>query len=355
MELIGTKIVVASVCVNVPRSSRLAIIRSLRTPTGGSVIAVAKLGIAIALFVYLLSSVRARDPNTFESLWNARLNWGMLVASALCYCATLVMMWVRWSVNLRALGLRYRGIQIARAGLIAYALDFAAIGPAGSDVTKGLLLSRGRSTERARVLASVAVDRVVGLLCLLTFVSFGIVVTGLDRVAPPLRVWVGAIPWLAAFGIMMLVACLFSDRLLAIFQRVVPAWIAQLIASLRGGLTAYRQSWRLLLAAVLLSFSMLAVQVLAFHLASVAMPGEGPTYTQHVAIVPLAMISSIVPLPGNALGVLDYAMTTLSEKIGGQTHFAANALLTLMAIRVLEVFVSSAGLLLYLVTSKRES
>ena len=78
---------------------------------------------------------------------------------------------VRWYLLVRALGLRFRLVDAFRLGYLGYLLNFVSVGSVGGDLFKAIFIAREQPGRRAEAVATVLVDRIVGMYGLVLLTS----------------------------------------------------------------------------------------------------------------------------------------------------------------------------------------
>ena len=101
----------------------------------------------------------------------------MAAAYATCTAAGLIT-FVRWWYLVRALEIPCRFIDGIRISFWGYLLNFAPLGIVSGDLVKALMLDHEHPQHRAKAVASVLVDRVIGLYILFLFVTVVSLATG---------------------------------------------------------------------------------------------------------------------------------------------------------------------------------
>lgn len=302
-----------------------------------------KLGISVTLVLYLVSSLRANDPETFERLGREPLNWPRLAVAWSLLVIEMAAVGIRWWTGLAAAGLRHPLGEVVRLSLLGYALNFVGLGIVGGDVIKALLL---RTSQRLRVMISVVVDRLIGLECVLLFAGGATLLIGFEQFSPAFRVWLRGLFVLAAAGLVIGPVVLLSGRGLRALP--LPGGIGGRLASVDEVVRMYRRRWVLLLASAGVSMSILCTQIVAFYLISTSLPGPSPALVEQAVIVPLAILTSVIPAPASGLGVFDLAMSFLYPVVTGGRIAGAQGLLAMMLSRMLSATMASAGLWIYL-------
>lgn len=246
--------------------------------------------------------------------------------------------YARWYLLVRAVGLSFRFRDAVRLGLIGTLFNFVIPGAIGGDFVKAAFLCREQS-RRAKPIASIIVDRIVGLIGL--FLIAGIAGTwGWDRLEPPVRKLV-TIAWIATAVTTLLLGITFLplDRLRRKRSRK------------RAELAAVGEAYRRHIGVVLLGIVMGTIthlcNVVAFYLVSQALFPVVPSLTDHLLIVPLVLFTTAVPLPFGALGVTEqvsFGLFRLASYDGGGV--------AMMGFRILQFGSALIGLVVYLADNR---
>jgi len=317
-----------------------------------------KFSVSLALVAYLVVGVQRNDPATFERLRDDPKNWPLLAGALSCLVAALMLGWTRWCLLGRVLGLRVRLRDAFRLGFFGYMLDFLALGTAGGDLGKAYLLGREQSGRWAEALASVAIDRLIGLFSLSSIASIGVLVAARDTFTPELRA-VAQLILLGAIGAVAGVVMLFTPRVQQLVAALLPRISTRLdraLHSMVGAMRMYGNRRRVLALIVLLSLGVPCLNVSGFYLIARALPFPAPSYSEHFVIIPPALVSGVVPLPMEALGVFEYALSYLYQQANagaGVTAPVGAGLLVALTYRVLTIAVIVVGAPFY-VGARRE-
>ena len=76
------------------------------------------------------------------------------------------MTFVRWYLLVRALQLQFRLVDAFRLGFLGYLFNFVVVGSVGGDLFKAIFIAREQPGRRAEAVATVLVDRIVGVYAL---------------------------------------------------------------------------------------------------------------------------------------------------------------------------------------------
>lgn len=309
----------------------------------------AKLAFSFGLLVYLAHGVHQDDPDVFRRLITEPKRWSALMVAWICFVAAWLCGLGRWHVLVRAVGLRWRRRDTLRTGLAAYMLDFAAVGALGGDLFKALAV-RGRNPGRAvEALTTVVADRLIGLFGLITFSAFWFWYLDARTMSGVLALIAPWVPWVvAAAGAAGLAFLTLGGTAPGIARSVEPVrLIGPHLANLFRVAAQYRQRLRALAQALCATLLLLCLNATGYTLLAIGLPGAGPTLIEHCLIVPLASLSGLVPLPADALGVLDLAVSHLYEHVTAGRVTAGAGMLAVMAYRCVGLTLTALGLVYF--------
>jgi uncharacterized membrane protein YbhN (UPF0104 family) len=318
-----------------------------------------KWGVPLAILAYL--SVKIYHDDSFPKFWNSPKHWDLLAAALGLTFTSVTLTIVRWHWLIRALGLPLHLREALRLGFLGYLLNFVSFGAVGGDLFKAVFVARDLHGHRAEAVATVVVDRLIGLLGVFILASVAILASGawatestetMRLVYRATFIFTG-IGGLAAAALMLLPDSLWHsiERWLARAPRIGPI-CERLIAAVRR----YRSKvWVLALALGVTVFAQ-GLFAAAFYLVSSGLIENHPSLTAHMIIVPLATIVNVIPLPLNGLGAVEAAYEFLyrnvPQAIGGVGVGGVGALVSL-ANRIVMLVVAFVGVCYYL-ASRRE-
>ena len=246
------------------------------------------------------------------------------------YLVALLMTFFRWHQLVRAQGLVFSYRDAVRLGFIGNLWNLVIPGAVGGDVIKAGFLCKMQPDRKPQAVASMVLDRILGLLGL--FLLAGIAGAITWRTADPqVRLLIGLV-WSALAAGLTGLAVIFSPGLYRPLNKLVAGKgkLETIVRELEGIGLAYRQALGRVVALLGLSSFVHSLYVLAFYLASAALFAKLPTLVEHYLMVPLALFTTAVPLPFGALG--------LSEGISGKLFELVNqheGAIAMMAFRIL--------------------
>jgi uncharacterized protein (TIRG00374 family) len=267
--------------------------------------------IGLGLFGHVLWANRG----SFHEVFGHRPDLRYFALAYLLYLSALVWAYARWYVVVRSQGLAFRLLDALKIGFIANAVDSIVPGQIGGDVVKATFLCREQSS-RTRAIASVMIDRMLGLLGLFLLASaMGAVNWSVS--GPTVRRLIELV-WLALAVGMAGFSTVFFPALLRPLERVGAshARLLRVLGELRAVSVAYRDRK----AGVALGLAMATVNhalfALSFCAVSKALLPDPPTVLQHLQMVPLVIFTGVVPLPFGALGLSEQVSDELFRMIG---------------------------------------
>ena len=300
-----------------------------------------------AILAYLLSDIRHAAPETFADLLDKPKNWWCFAAAPLCYTTALLVGLFRWYLLGVVLRFNLRFRDIIRIGSFAYIVEILSIGLAGADAARATMLARTAPKFAASAIISVLFDRLLGGYALLCFVSLnGWIANPTDGVVQ------AALHTLQA----MTVGATLGLVLWLLFPRLAP-WVSgralrfgragNFVAQAVETVDVYRSHLPLLALAFAQTIIVLTLTSTSFFLLASGTPGGAPTWQEHTLIVPLLLLSALVPLPMQGLGVVDYTLSYLYQHAAAAPPHVGQGLVVAMAVRLTSISVGGLAALYY--------
>lgn len=310
-----------------------------------------KIAISAAILGYLVWDAHRNE--VFGNLLEQPKHWGLL-ALALAACATAVTLTlVRWCYLVRALDLPLRMRDAFRIGFLGYLFNLAPMGIVGGDLLKGVMLARHQRGKYAEALASVFVDRIVGLYLLFVVASAAIVLTGFWHV--------GAVQWVCnltlivtAIGTVGVIVVLLPDRT----QGRSTRWIGRLpyvgpsLLRIVDAVQMYRRRLPVLAAAAAMSIAVHSLFSLGIFFIASGLYDQVPALRMHFVLSPLSAAAGVLPLP---MGPFEFVLDRLylyAPIAGGGAMTAGQGLVIALGYRIITVLIAAVGVCYYL--SSRE-
>jgi uncharacterized membrane protein YbhN (UPF0104 family) len=275
-------------------------------------ITLAKFGVSSGIIAYL--AIRAHRDGTFIPLIEQPKHWGLLALAFCAYLAAVLLSFLRWRALVVALGLTFSVRDALRLGFLGYLFNFVSLGSVGGDLFKAVFIAREQPGFRAEAVATVVMDRILGLLMLLVLASAAILATG------QLHSTVREVQIISQGTLAATAAGLVGLGMLAVVSAFEGAWrrwlgrlplVGAVAEKLLSAVVAYRHKPGVLAWSCLLSLAIHSCCTLSVYWIALGLPGEAPSLADHFVIVPLALVTGALPLPVNGLGAMEYAVDAL--------------------------------------------
>jgi len=310
-----------------------------------------KIGISAAIVAWMVGdAMKTKDGvNVFANLVEQHKHWAMLAAAwTLCMVATLVM-FVRWWYLVRALEIPCRFADAVRISFWGFLFNLAPLGIVGGDLVKAALLAHEQRRYRARAVASVLIDRVIGLYLLLVVASTAILLTGFWRMdVADIRLICHAtfaLTVAGAVGIAVMltpgVAERCGARLLGRIPRVGP-----MLESLSDAVRMLRHKPGVLIVSSAMSVGVHCLSAAGCYLIARGLPGRVLALSSYFVIMPLSGATCVLPLPLGPLElVLEFLYTHVPTEAGAIA--TGQGLLVALGYRLMTLLIAALGICYY--------
>ena len=315
------------------------------------IVVLLKIGVSAAIVGYLVWD--AHQNEAFANLRQQAKNWGML-AGALIVCASAVMLTlIRWCYLVRALNLPFAIRDALRLGLLGYLFNLAPMGIVGGDLLKAVMLARQQKDHRAEALASVFVDRAVGLYTLFVVASVAILATGFpgQGVGEEEILWVSKAALLVTgIATLLVVAVLMPDLTHGKSTR----WLGKIpslgppLLRLVDAVQMYRRKLPVLAAAAVMSVGVHSLFTLGIFLIASGLYQDVPALGVHFVLSPLSAATGMLPLP---MGPFEFVLDRLypyAPLAGGGAMKPGQGLVIALGYRIITVLIAAVGICYYL-------
>ena len=294
----------------------------------------------------LLANVLWSNRSVFGEVFKHKPNLSYLAIAILLFLISRIVNFARWWVIVVAQGLDLRLRDAMQVGFIGYALDQVIPGQVGGEVYKASFLCRGQE-KRTRAIASVLIDRAIGIVGLFTLAAvMGIATWPVSSGSVHLLlkvVWAG---WFV--GTLGLTA-VFLPALFRPMQRLFARSerLSSVAIELHEMSTIYSNRISPVLLAVAMSVASHVIVSCSFLMVSAALLPEPPSLFQHLLMVPLITLSSMLPLPFSALGFSEQVSEELFRMLG---HPAGA--LSMLGFRMVGLAVTGVSLVFYILHTR---
>jgi len=312
-----------------------------------------KLAVSALLIAYLFS--RARADQHFGELISGPKDWPLLLcALPICLFAVTITI-LRWNLLVRAIGLSFTVRQTLRAGYLGYLANLLPFGLVAGDSLKAVMLIHNNPRRKTEAVASVLVDRVLGLYALLLLAAVASLLlpaeqlTGLGAserasIIRLCRCIQAAAIGSSVFLAVMLIPAVTQSRLWDRVEHtpVIGAILHKLVIAMR----TYRSRLDLLAAAIGVSFIVHLSYTAAIMLMtiSIGIPvDQRPPLASIFVIVPPSMIAGALPI-----GFYEVAITLLFRAFSPPGAPQTMGLLIALGYRLIQISIATIGLAYWL-------
>lgn len=311
----------------------------------------AKWLLAAALLAFVLWRHRAG----LSQITQQPLHWPSLATAFVLCGGAIVLTFLRWFVLVKSLGFAFTIRDALRLGFIGYLFNFVAPGSVGGDLVKAGLLAKEQPGRRTTAVATVLLDRILGMLALFLIGALAAWPQWDDiRERAELKAVVGLLAIGSAAGLvgltLMLIPAVTRSRIWQSLARL--PIVGHMITELVEGVRLYQTQPRVLFVALGISVIGHFGTISSFYFSAKAISGESfvPAYAQHLFFIPAAELAGIVPLTPGGVGLLEEAVNAL-YKLNGAAD--GTGILTCLAYRAVTLAIALIGAAYYL-TSRRE-
>lgn len=292
--------------------------------------------LSASVLAYLLSTLDGGEA------WRAMttVNPRYLLAAVVVDAITRATMIGRWIVLIRSQG---DAISFWSAGRIFLVSSFigTALPTGGADITRAYALSQHTDNGRAAV-ASVAVDRLLGVTALMLLAVVGLSLTS-DDATNPLRLFVTTI---SVVTVIATTTAFFGDYLTNLIfpTQIRQHPIGQWIIETADNIALFRTRYRVLAIVFLQSLLVQALRIFEVFLLGSGL-GLNVDLTYYLSFMPIGLLAFMLPVSIAGIGVPQGIVVWLLQPLGisGAQSFALSTLIV-----VLGVFCTIPGLFLYL-------
>ena len=289
-----------------------------------------------------------------EKLSTTEKNWSLLGLGVICVAVTSLITFVRWYLLVAAQGFDFRLQDALRLGFVGLLFNYVGPGSAGGDLFKAFFLAREQTNRRAVAIATVLLDRIMGVLALFVIGSCTTFLQTDWSSIPELRMtqyglWIGALAGLA--GIALMLSRWFTQSPLVRWLEKLPV-IGKHFGELLHGMELYQSQKRVIGLALALSVVGQVVFITGAWCCARSLVPQAPSLLTHFFFMPIAEVfGALVPTPGG-LGALEGAIQGFYVLLtkGTMTTAEANAagFLAAIAFRLASIVIAAIGAFYYL-------
>lgn len=318
-----------------------------------------KIAISVVLVSYLIYSAYSHDQ--FDVLLQGGVDPLRYAAALTLAFISILITFVRWYFLVHGLGLPLKLWDALRFGFVSYFFNFATVGTVGGDALRAFFVARQNPERRTEAIATVVVDRLIGLVALFTLTGTVFMFLDLQKLCGDDLATLGILEtcrWVsviaAAIGNVGLgLLCLFG------YFRNLKIWPSLFRLPGIGGLTqrlydagvVYSSRPFIVVSAYLGSFPVHILNSVSVFLVATSLPIAHPSLLMHLAAVPLSALAGVLPLPGG-IGAFEGMLAVLYRAMAETPMAAEHGLLVAFGFRVITLIIASVGVIIYLTERK---
>ncbi|QDV83099.1 lysylphosphatidylglycerol synthase transmembrane domain-containing protein [Planctomycetes bacterium TBK1r] len=308
-----------------------------------------KIAIPLGIIVFLLYRV---EPQQWETLSQHDKNYPLLVGALLVAVAAISLSFVRWCLLVRCQGIELTILEAFRLGAICFLLNFVSAGSVGGDLFKAIFLAKRRPGRRVQAVASVLVDRGVGLYGLLLLASIAFFFQPAGDVSAlggeemhQLKLGTAI---LVGVGTAVLAGLVFGGRIvdrLVRWGETLPL-VGVVIHRIGPPLRMFHDHPVAFGISILMSIGVHGMLTLSMYLIARGLYPSVPSLGDHFIIVPIGMLASALPLTPAGIGVFEAAIEWLYKLIPSEPTDASGTLIALV-FEMVKVIIAIIGTVFY--------
>lgn len=311
-----------------------------------TIVGAAKILLAAGIMAWLIYGLQEKQD--FRRLIDEPKHWPLLLVAQLLVIAALSINYFRWYVLVRALDLKFSISDAFRLGSLGLMLSQISLGSLGGDVFKAIAVAREQHGKRTEAVASVLIDRVVGLYGMLLVASAGYFANlQVAHLTPVIRGFANVILTAAAIGavgIGLLMTRWFTGPTVQKWAAGVPL-VGHTLERLIQAAAAYRNSRRYLFAGILIACVTHVLFALAFWCIARGLPMTAPPLVTMLMLTPMTLAAGAIPLTPSGLGIAEGAAGKLFAAAG---YRQGDGVLAAMTYRVMTYVMVGVGAVYYM-------
>ncbi|MCA9247083.1 MAG: flippase-like domain-containing protein [Planctomycetales bacterium] len=316
---------------------------------------IAKFGVSIGIIAFLVHS--ANRDNVLDELRTRPKDWFQLALAAVFTLLAVLMSFVRWHSLIRAIDVPIRLPQTLRLGFLGFFCNYISLGSVGGDLFKAVFLARQYQGQRTKAVASVVVDRLIGLYGLFLVAAIAVLAMGTwqSEVREVKIVSTAALvcALTASAGMTVLFFTGFTVGKGAEAVEHLPL-VGPILGQIDHAVRRYREQRRVIVLATVMSMATHTLMTCGFYFASGGFKLARPSFAEHFVVVPLTSLAGAIPLPMAGLGAMEYAFDRLSHYVSASVDVPLNTgIVAALAIRAIMIGIAMIGVFYYF-ASRRE-
>lgn len=308
-------------------------------------VALVKFALPVLLISWLLWRI---DAEQWEMLRQRPKNYPLLVAAWFVATLAVSISLVRWAILVQCQGIRLSIWEAFRLGAIGYLLSFVSAGSVGGDVFKAIFLARRAPEKKVESVASVLVDRALGMYGLLVVVASALAFLPPQSTSAEFQQISHGVALLTGIGTIALVVLVTGGRWIDWCIQRVSQWrlIGNFVSRIATPLRMFHDYPRRFVLALVMSLFVHSLLTLSIYMIAKSIYDDAPSFADHLVIVPVGMIAAALPLTPAGLGVFEAAIEWLYTIIPNPPTAASGTLVALV-FEIVKIVLAATGVIFY--------
>ena len=287
------------------------------SPTLKTLLNVVKVGAVGLILVVLYRRIQAADG--FDRLLHDEKHWSYLMLAQCLVALAFCFSFIRWYLLVRGLDLEFRLRDALRLGSLGFMLNQFFPGSVGGDLLKAVFVAREQPEQKTEAVATVFIDRAIGLYAMLLIASVGVAYGGKqvesDKVFASLQtvVWTAAV--VGTIGVIFALSALATGNHVRSVLGELPI-VGNTLNRLIDAVEVYRSRRLYLLTAFCFALATHCLLISVFWLICSGLPVSQFSFLQNASIVPAGLVAGAIPSTPGGLGVLEGGMEYLYSMLG---------------------------------------
>jgi len=256
-------------------------------------------GIFGFLFWKAANATDSEGHNIFTLLYEQPKRWHFLAAAFFLQLFAVAITFIRWHWLVRSLGLQCSRREVFRLGFLGITLNLAPLGIVGGDAIKAVLLAQRNPDYMSQAVASVIIDRFIGLLVMFLCGTFFVCLTGFaarpEILAKTFTHLVFVFTAASLVGTAIVFHPFFAKGQFERLLEKIPL-CGKLLSKLTRSLLLYRNHKRCLFQCCLVTFLVHTSFGLSLYWIALGLFLSVPDLMNHIMLHNVANLTSMIPL-----------------------------------------------------------
>ncbi|MDR1141400.1 MAG: flippase-like domain-containing protein [Planctomycetaceae bacterium] len=313
-----------------------------------------KLTLIFGIFGFLFwnasKATDANGKNVFELLWEQPKNWELLVTAFFAQLFAVTVTILRWRCLVRTLGLVLSVKDAFRLGFLGLMLNLAPMGIVGGDLVKGYLIAKKNPDYMSQAIASVIVDRIIGLLVMFLCGTIFVLATGFafrqEILARTFSQLVFILTGIGGACVGIVFLPFFSKGHLERLLAKIP-FCGDLLEKLTRSFLLYRNHKICLLKTFAITFLVHIPFGISLYLIAKGLFGSVPNLIDHIMLYNVVNLTAMIPL---AAGPFEFVLEQIYPlfSVDGTKMGVGIGLVVALGYRLISILVAGLGIAYYL-------